>query len=542
MAFFREPMLFRTMWPNFEFSFTFGNVLDLTGEDTDLLVVSTSDDFEFEKLAGRALNLKIAEREGLAYLLKHRPGAKRLSPGDLVFVKSRVLPGLSYCFVPVFKYVSEYVHDVSPEDARTGTEAILTYLMDKSSVNQQTYSRVTMQLLGHGRLKLNDREIVRNFWKALQSRGKQSDGGQRSMLDRVELRVFSPRVVLNMLELFVEEHELLERLVDCARPSYVKGKPGPLQRAIVSNSIVSKKLFEKAGKLARGDAIVLLQGESGTGKDVLANYIHSMSPRKSHPIFPVNCSAMPDLLFESEMFGHTKQAFTGAHTDKAGYVELAGEGTLFLDEIGDLSLAAQAKMLRVLEDGTYLRVGGEEPKRMRARIVAASNKDLEVEVKAGRFREDLYYRLASVVLFVDPLRDRSDDIPELVEMFTQSICSKQHLKVKQWAPDVISLLIVYRWPGNVRELRQLVDAMIAYVDGDNISISDIREYAPQRIARFAEQNVAKPLTLGELSRERFCFEYFNTFGGKTREMARAYNVSDSAVSQQKTKHGCLSKD
>jgi len=542
MAFFREPMLFHTSWPRFDFSFTFGNVLDQTGEDTDLLILGTSDDFEFEKLAGRALNLKIAEREGLSYILDQRPKAKVLTPSDLVFVKSRVHDGLSYCFVPVFKYVSDFVHDVSVEDVRIGIETVMSYLSGNSGANNKAYRRVTMQLLGHGRLKLNDRDIVRTVWNVLQLHGKRDLGGRDSTLEHVELRVFSPRAVLNMLDLFVEQHEVLERLIDNVIVSYVKGKPGPRQRGIIAKSQVSAKLFEKAERIAKSDATVLLQGESGCGKDIVANYIHSKSHRKSHPVLSVNCSAIQDSLFESEMFGHTKQAFTGAHSDKPGFVELAGEGTLFLDEVADLSLATQAKMLRVLEDGSYMRVGGTQTKRMRARIIAATNKDLESEVAAGRFREDLYYRLASIVLFVSPLRDRSDDIPDLIEMFTQSICSKQHMKVKQWDSDAISQLISYLWPGNVREVRQLVEAMIAYVDGDSIGISDIREYAPQKIARFAAQVVDKPLTLGKLTREQFCYEYFNKFEGKTSAMARAYSVTDGAVTQQKNKHGCFSKD
>jgi DNA-binding NtrC family response regulator len=231
-----------------------------------------------------------------------------------------------------------------------------------------------------------------------------------------------------------------------------------------------KDLLEMAEKLARGsDTTVLIEGETGTGKELLAEYIHFLSPRSSFPFIPLNCGAVPRGLFESELFGYEKGAFTGAlEKGKAGKVEAAEKGTLFLDEVGELPLPAQVKILRVLEEKEYFRIGGNEKKKANVRIVAATNKDLESEVKKGNFRDDLYFRLNVVKLEIPPLRERKEDILPLFRFFADRFneqFKKGFVEISQEAEERI---LSYPWPGNIRELRNAVERIILLEKGDAI--------------------------------------------------------------------------
>ena len=218
---------------------------------------------------------------------------------------------------------------------------------------------------------------------------------------------------------------------------------------------------------------VLIQGESGTGKELVARAIHRTSKRNSGPFVEVNCAAIPQELIESELFGHEKGSFTGAIGMKRGKFEVADKGTIFLDEIADMSLATQAKVLRVLQGQEFQRVGGTRTIKVDVRVIAASNKNLADEIKKGAFREDLYYRLNVIPLNVPPLRERSDDIPRLVRHFLQEFSNEYGQKPKTIDDDALALFVRYAWPGNVRELRNIIERLLIMAPGPVIRLSDI---------------------------------------------------------------------
>jgi two-component system nitrogen regulation response regulator NtrX len=230
---------------------------------------------------------------------------------------------------------------------------------------------------------------------------------------------------------------------------------------------------EQASKVARSDARVLLLGESGTGKELLAAHIHGNSPCAEGPFVKVNCAAIPTELIESELFGHEKGSFTGATGVRRGKFELADGGTLFLDEVGDLRESSQAKLLRVLQEGEFQRVGGEKTIRVNVRVIAATNRDLAQMAAQGTFREDLYYRLSVVPIRVPALRDRVHDIPALAEYALAEFCSRNNFKAKRFDPAVLDALAGYRWPGNVRELRNTVERMAILASGDVLTMDAI---------------------------------------------------------------------
>jgi two-component system, NtrC family, nitrogen regulation response regulator NtrX len=229
-------------------------------------------------------------------------------------------------------------------------------------------------------------------------------------------------------------------------------------------------------KVAPTDARVLITGSNGTGKELVAHQLHEKSQRSNAPFIEVNCAAIPSELIESELFGHVKGAFTSAVKDRAGKFEAADQGTIFLDEIGDMSLAAQAKVLRALQENTIARVGSDKDIKVNVRVLAATNKDLRAEIEAGRFREDLYHRLAVILIQVPSLNDRRDDIPMLIEHFTHKIAEEQGNAVKTFSVEAIEMLKAYDWTGNIRELRNVVERLI--ILGENvISAQDVKWFA-----------------------------------------------------------------
>lgn len=228
-------------------------------------------------------------------------------------------------------------------------------------------------------------------------------------------------------------------------------------------------------KVADTDARVLITGPNGSGKELVAHHIHEKSSRNKMPLIEVNCAAIPSELIESELFGHVKGSFTGAHKDKEGKFELANGGTIFLDEIGDMSLAAQAKVLRALQEGKISRVGADKEIVVDVRVLAATNKDLRKEIEEGRFREDLYHRLAVIVIDVPGLNDRREDIEELVNHFSAQISESAGMPFKEFTPEAIKTLESYDWTGNIRELRNVVERML--ILGENpVSKKDIENF------------------------------------------------------------------
>ena len=234
-----------------------------------------------------------------------------------------------------------------------------------------------------------------------------------------------------------------------------------------------KKMIEK---VAATNARVLITGPNGTGKELVAHWLHEKSDRSKSSLIEVNCAAIPSELIESELFGHVKGSFTGANKDRAGKFEAANNGTIFLDEIGDMSLSAQAKVLRALQENKIQRVGSDRDIKVNVRIIAATNKDLKKEIKEGRFREDLYHRLAVILIKVPALKDRIEDIPLLINYFTKKIALDQGVAQKEFLPEAIALLQEYDWTGNIRELRNIVERLII-LGGQDVSVGDVNLFA-----------------------------------------------------------------
>ncbi|TKD61365.1 sigma-54 dependent transcriptional regulator [Flavobacterium sp. ASW18X] len=261
---------------------------------------------------------------------------------------------------------------------------------------------------------------------------------------------------------------------------------------VVENKILKKKVsknYEMVGnseaietikgmieKVAPTDARVLITGSNGTGKELVAHWLHQKSPRSSAPFIEVNCAAIPSELIESELFGHVKGAFTSAVKDRAGKFEAANKGTIFLDEIGDMSMSAQAKVLRALQENKISRVGSDKDIKVDVRVLAATNKDLKKEIAEGNFREDLYHRLAVILIKVPALNDRRDDIPLLISHFSQKIASEQGTGVKSFSQKAVALLQSYDWTGNIRELRNVVERLII-LGGKEVSEEDVKLFA-----------------------------------------------------------------
>jgi two-component system nitrogen regulation response regulator NtrX len=245
------------------------------------------------------------------------------------------------------------------------------------------------------------------------------------------------------------------------------------QHVMVGESFAMRQLREQVETAAPTNGRVLIYGENGTGKELVARTIHQMSRRRNGPFVEVNCAAIPEELIESELFGHVKGAFTGAVADKPGRFEQSNTGTIFLDEIGDMSLKTQAKVLRVLQEQVMERVGGTQRIRVDVRVLAATNKELPAEIRSGRFREDLYFRLNVIPIFVPPLRDRQDDIPLLADHFMALMAAEYGRRPKRLAPEAVARLQHYPWPGNVRELRNVIERLMIMVPGDTITAQDL---------------------------------------------------------------------
>ncbi len=265
-----------------------------------------------------------------------------------------------------------------------------------------------------------------------------------------------------LLEKAAEQYRLKEenrRLRQQLRSSYdIHG--------IVGRSAAMQEVYELIEKVSNSRATVLIRGESGTGKEMVAKAIHYSGNRAKAPFIAVSCAALPETLMESELFGHEKNAFTGANTQKPGRFELAHGGTLFLDEIAEVTPAVQVKLLRVLQERQFERLGGTKTIEVDVRLIAATNKDLEQMVQKGAFREDLYYRLQVIQIYLPPLRERKDDIPLLVEHFLQKYNEENDKHIQAVAPDAMDLLMKYHWPGNVRELENAIERAVVLADPD----------------------------------------------------------------------------
>ena len=315
---------------------------------------------------------------------------------------------------------------------------------------------------------------------------------------------------------------------------------------LVGDSEPMQRLVGMVRKAAATDATVLVRGESGTGKELVARMLHQYSPRKDGPFIVVHCAALAETLLESELFGHERGAFTGAVKRKLGRFELADKGTLFLDEIGEIPHSVQTKLLRVLQEKEIQRVGGEETLKVDVRVVSATHRDLQAEVKAGRFREDLYYRLHIVPLQLPPLRERPEDIPALARHFATKHAPRVNRRVKGLDEGALRALSRYAWPGNVRELENVMEQSLVFAEGETLTEADL---PPHVTGANPRTDTGLPVPMGDrplpdiledLERQLIARAYEKAGGVKT-ETARLLGIKTSALYYKLEKYGFISK-
>jgi two-component system, NtrC family, response regulator HydG len=309
---------------------------------------------------------------------------------------------------------------------------------------------------------------------------------------------------------------------------------------IVGQSDAITRIFKTVRKVARTDSTVYVYGESGTGKELVARAIHNASPRAEMPFVKVNCSSLAETLLESELFGHEKGSFTGAHKRKIGRFELADTGTVFLDEIGDISPSIQLKLLRVLQEREFERVGGEETLHVDVRVVTATNKDLRKLVETGEFREDLFYRLHIIPLTLPPLRDRRADVPLLAQHFIQKLARRTRSDVTGMSPEAMKVLDGYPFPGNVRELENVIEQSLVFAEGAVIEVDDLPSHilgAPRGdLLQVPQGDRSLPEILEELEHQLIVRAYRKARGVKT-ETARLLGIKTSALYYKLEKYG-----
>jgi two-component system, NtrC family, nitrogen regulation response regulator NtrX len=315
---------------------------------------------------------------------------------------------------------------------------------------------------------------------------------------------------------------------------------------IVGRSFAIRALLDRIEKVAPTDARVLISGENGTGKELVARAIHRLSARADQTFVEVNCAAIPSELIESELFGHMKGSFTGATADRAGKFEQANGGTLFLDEIGDMSLAAQAKVLRALQEGIITRVGGEKPIRVDVRVIAATNKALEDEIAGGRFREDLFHRLNVVPIHVPPLRERREDVPMLVRHFARKAVEEQRLPLREFTPGALDTLARLDWSGNVRELRNTVERLLILSRGNEITEQDVeRLVGGTQSGDALSSEMLAASTFGEFkerAEKAFILAKLREHDWNVSETARAVEMPRSNLYKKIEKYGLVREE
>jgi two-component system response regulator AtoC len=307
----------------------------------------------------------------------------------------------------------------------------------------------------------------------------------------------------------------------------------PPDSVVFGSTEAMRALRERLGKIAGANVPVLIQGESGTGKDIIARMIHSASPWKTGPWVKVNCPAIPGTLLESELFGYEKGAFTGAYGMKPGRVEMAHRGTLFLDEISELDMALQSKLLQLLQDGQFCRIGAQEDKKVEVRVVCATNRKLEEEIAAGNFRADLFYRINVVNLHMPPLRERASDIPQLISYFLEYYNRKFNARAVAPSADLMNALKKYHWPGNVRELENLMKRYVILGTEESIS-GDLH---PREQDFFnADISVDGPISLKKITRQavrelerKIILKVLQHHHWNRKQAARALNISYRAL-------------
>ncbi|MCX5853172.1 MAG: sigma-54 dependent transcriptional regulator [Deltaproteobacteria bacterium] len=313
------------------------------------------------------------------------------------------------------------------------------------------------------------------------------------------------------------------------------------RRNLIGRSDIMTRLLETVVLVAPSEATVLITGESGTGKEMIAGAIHYNSLRKDGPFIKINCAAITETLLESELFGHEKGAFTGADRRKEGKFRQAGEGTLFLDEVSEMSLSMQVKLLRVLQEREITRVGGEEVIKVDVRVIAATNRNLIKDIEAGRFREDLYYRLNVVTIHAPPLRERKEDIPLLAQNFLKVFAEKNRKNIKGFTPRAMDRLLKYHWPGNVRELMNAVERGVVLSRSDNLDESEVplfRQEEPPPAAALSQTDGFEELPLESVEKETILKTLDTTRGNKS-EAARRLGITRRTLHLKLKKYGMM---
>jgi two-component system NtrC family response regulator len=306
---------------------------------------------------------------------------------------------------------------------------------------------------------------------------------------------------------------------------------GPPSADIIGQSAVMRRIFDTIRRVARTDVTVLISGESGTGKELVARAIHANSPRRKNPFVAINCGAIPENLVESELFGHEKGSFTGAHAQRKGRLETADGGTVFLDEVAELSGPIQVKLLRILQDRQLERVGGRELIPLDVRVLAATNRDIKRATHEGKFREDLYYRLAVVNIEIPPLRERIEDMRALATTFLERFSAEYKVRARKFSPDALAAMQGYSWPGNVRELENRIKRAVIMADGRNIAAADL-ELAGE-IGR--QPTVSLKAARNEVEK-RILVEALQRHQGNISRAAKAVQLSRPAFHELLAKH------
>jgi len=348
-------------------------------------------------------------------------------------------------------------------------------------------------------------------------------------------------------ELAIKVQKILERLAEREEFQRMEEENRYLREEIetgygeiVGSSPAMKAVYRSIEKVAQSDSSVLIYGESGTGKELVARAIHKASPRRDFPFVRVNCGALAEGVLESELFGHERGAFTGALRRKKGRFELAHRGSLFLDEVGDLPLATQVKLLRVLQEKQFERVGGEETLQVDVRVIAATNRNLAEEIAQGRFREDLFYRLHVVPIYLPPLRERKEDIPLLVHHFLKRLSTELRKPGLSIEPTVMNDLLSYPWPGNVRELENVLERAAVLCDGNRLGPQDLPLLLPPQVALSEEVLADAPYGLNRALEEverRMIEKALHQARGVKTEAARLLGIKTSALYYKLAKHG-----
>jgi len=367
--------------------------------------------------------------------------------------------------------------------------------------------------------------VVMTAWASIDGAVEAMRRGARDFIEKP----WDNRRLLATLRTQVELGRALHRSQELERENRALRKVGFPE--LIAESLAMQPALKLMERVGPSDANVLILGEHGTGKEVVARWLHAASGRAERPLVAVNLGGIPDGLFESELFGHVKGAFTDAKVDRVGRFELAEGGTLFLDEIANLPLPQQAKLLRVLESGEVERVGASRPRRLNVRLVSATNADPQAEVKAGRFREDLLFRLNTVEIRIPPLRERREDVPLLGAHFLRRYAQRYQKTTQSFAPDAMAALLGHPWPGNVRELDHAIERAVLLAEGDLIRARDLALGAPSDGAAALEQ-----MSLEEVERV-LVQKALTRAGGNVSEAAKALGLSRSALYRRLKRHG-----